>query len=73
MNDKFFSNPFVIRWKDKLNRLRKVVTLEEEVCEHCGGTGEVSVTESVYPGEPHMAMVGTRTCECSIREEEPEE
>lgn len=37
----------------------------EEVCERCGGTGEVSVMEPVYAGEPHMADIGTAPCpEC---------
>jgi len=35
---------------------------DEEVCETCGGTGEVSAMEAVYPGEPHMADVGTQPC-----------
>jgi len=33
-----------------------------EVCETCGGTGEVSCMEAVYPGEPHMAPIGTQPC-----------
>lgn len=36
-----------------------------EVCEMCGGTGEVSTMEKVYPGEPHMAPIGSAPCpEC---------
>lgn len=38
----------------------------EDVCEMCDGTGEVSCMEAVYPGEPHMADVGTQTCECKL-------
>lgn len=38
----------------------------EEVCSICHDTGEVACMESVYPGEPHMADVGTRECECRI-------
>ena len=60
VKDKFFTNPFAISWKAKLSK-NKVV---EDVCEHCGGTGEVSCMEAVYPGEAPMAMVGTRKCEC---------
>lgn len=40
----------------------------EEVCEHCGGTGEVSVMEQLYPHEPHMADVGSQTCICKLRD-----
>ncbi len=36
----------------------------EEVCADCLGTGEVTVMERVYAGEPHMAPIGTRTCHC---------
>ena len=35
---------------------------EDEVCPTCGGTGEVSAMEQVYPGEPHMADIGTQPC-----------
>jgi hypothetical protein len=42
---------------------------EEEVCELCGGTGEVTTSEQVYPGEPHMADIGTRKCICQLKEE----
>ena len=31
-------------------------------CQTCGGTGEVSKMEAVYPCEPHMADVGTQPC-----------
>ena len=41
---------------------------EYEVCEFCGGTGEVTVDEAVYPGEPHMAAIGTKKCVCQIKE-----
>lgn len=37
--------------------------IEEEKCEECGGTGEVSVMERVYPNEPHMAPIGSEVCE----------
>ena len=50
-------------------------TEEEEVCATCGGTGEVSAMERVYPGEPHMADVGSRPCpDCrSARDDEPDD
>lgn len=35
-----------------------------EVCVHCLGTGEVTTMERVYPGEPHMAPIGTEPCIC---------
>lgn len=35
---------------------------DDEVCATCGGTGEVSRMEAVYPGEPHMADVGIGPC-----------
>lgn len=34
----------------------------EEVCAHCLGTGEVWAMGSVYPGEPHQALVDMRDC-----------
>lgn len=40
----------------------------EDVCEYCLGTGETTEMERVYPNEPHMAPIGTRKCECQIRE-----
>lgn len=44
---------------------------ESEVCETCGGTGEVDRMEAVYPGEPHMASIDTQPCpDCSIRNDE---
>ena len=43
---------------------------EEDVCEYCGGTGEVDVMESVYPNEPHQALVGTQKCICQLHEED---
>lgn len=42
----------------------------DDVCEVCLGTGEVSTMEAVYPGEPHMADIGTRACICQHKEEE---
>lgn len=43
----------------------------EEVCEECGGSGEVATMEPVYPeaGSP-LADIGTRKCHCKIKEEE---
>jgi hypothetical protein len=38
----------------------------DEVSETCGGTGEVTTMETVYPGEPHQAPIGTAPCpDCS--------
>lgn len=31
-------------------------------CDTCDGTGEVTTMEYVYPNEPHMAPIGTKTC-----------
>lgn len=42
----------------------------ESVCELCNGTGKVSQSEAVYPGEPHMADIGESTCECSVRDDD---
>jgi len=39
-------------------------------CPICGGYGEVTTMESVYSGEPHMAAIGTRPCECQLIEED---
>ena len=46
---------------------------EDEVCPDCGGTGEVTTMEPVYPdaGSP-MAPIGTATCHCRKREPEYE-
>lgn len=44
---------------------------EEEVCETCGGTGEVTTMERVYPNEPHEAPIGSAPCpDCSSREDD---
>lgn len=40
----------------------------DEVCAECLGTGEVTTMEYVYPGEPHMAPIGTKPCLCQIKE-----
>lgn len=47
--------------------------LKEPVCEDCGGTGEVTVDEQVYPGEPHTAPIGTRKCHCQARDDDERE
>lgn len=43
---------------------------DEEVCELCGGKNglheEVSTMEAVYPGEPHMADIGSAPCPNSL-------
>lgn len=38
----------------------------EDVCLDCGGTGEVTTMERVYPNEPHMAPIGTMKCHCQV-------
>lgn len=35
-------------------------------CSECDGKGEVCQYESVWFGEPHQALVGTRKCICQI-------
>ncbi len=47
----------------------------EEVCAYCFGTGEVYVMGSVYPNEPHQALIDTQVCICQIKEPdyEPEQ
>jgi hypothetical protein len=42
----------------------------DPVCPICGGDGEVTTMEPVYSGEPHMAPIGTRKCECQLIEED---
>lgn len=42
----------------------------EEVCALCDGTGEVTTSEAVYAGEPHMADIGTERCICQLREDD---
>lgn len=41
-------------------------------CDICQDTGEVSCMEAVYPGEPHMADVGTQKCECQLNNTDEE-
>lgn len=41
-----------------------------EACEFCLGMGIIDTDECVYPGEPHMAPVGTQKCLCRIDLEE---
>lgn len=45
-----------------------LVLNKEEVCPICSGTGEVTTMERVYPGEPHMAPIGTEKCECQLKD-----
>lgn len=52
----------------ELPELPEFEDLEDEVCEFCGGTGEITVDEQVYAGEPHYAPIGTRKCICQIEE-----
>lgn len=98
--DKFKTNPFVIKWKAKLDKIKreKQIDIEDDTdecnhectsncrrngcnckcgefhitCQICQDTGEVDCMDSVYPGEPHMAMVGTRKCECRLSDNDDE-
>lgn len=45
-----------------------IINNEEEVCEFCGGTGEINTMEQVYPNEPHYAPIGTEKCICQLDE-----
>lgn len=39
-------------------------------CDICEDTGETTVMETVYAGEPHQAPTGTQTCICRLHEED---
>lgn len=42
--------------------------IEDETCSECGGTGEVSIMESVWPNEPYTADVGSQACpSCTLQ------
>lgn len=44
---------------------------DNDECATCGGTGEVTTSEQVYPGEPHMADIGTAPCpDCGIKDDD---
>lgn len=44
---------------------------KKKICKTCGDTGEVAVDEAVYPGEGHMASVGSRPCpDCKGEEDD---
>lgn len=43
----------------------QIVDDDYTVCEFCGNTREIVTSEQVYPGEPHMADIGTRVCSCA--------
>ena len=47
-------------WYD--HKSNKEKETEKYDCETCQDTGEVSCMERVYPGEPHMANIGTEPC-----------
>lgn len=55
--------------------MEEQTTEEETTCPLgiCDGSGEVSCMDTVWPGEPHMADVGTRKCECRLEEEEDDD
>lgn len=39
-------------------------------CDICEDTGETTVMETVYAGEPHVAPTGTQTCICRLHEDD---
>ena len=43
---------------------------EHPPCVLCGGSGMLEVEEAVYPNEPHRAFLGSRVCDCQIKEED---
>ena len=43
---------------------------QSDICEYCGGIGELSSMMTVYAGEPHMADIGTEPCICQIQRDE---
>ena len=49
---------------------RLIDVKEVEECEDCGGTGEVTTMERVYPGEEHMAPIGVEPCHCQDKDED---
>lgn len=57
---------------DGEEEMENILGEEDEVCEICGGTGEIDTMEAVWPGEPHMAPIGTRKCVCQIRDDDDE-
>ena len=47
---------------------------EQSKCLECNGKGELDVMERVYPNEPHMAPIGSETCDnCHGTGIEPDE
>lgn len=49
-------------------------TLEMDICDMCGGTGEVESMDDVYAGEPHVAPIGMISCpECRFRNEDDDQ
>lgn len=62
------------RFQDFTGQSTRPEDLEfEDWCLDCEGTGEVSRMEAVYPGEPHMADIGTQKCHCQINEPDHEQ
>lgn len=45
-----------------LNKAEEVFLEEDEICDTCFGTGEITTMERVYPNEPHLAPVGSAPC-----------
>lgn len=52
------------KWCD--NEKANLMGEDDEVCDMCGGTGEIAIIERVYTNEPHMAPVGSRPCDCQL-------
>lgn len=44
----------------------------EKECSICHGEGVVDTMEAVYPGEPHMAPIGSQPCVCVAGDNEDE-
>ena len=43
---------------------------DDNICGTCGGSGEITTMERVYPNEPHLAPIGSEPCpDCQIKEE----
>jgi len=55
--DTYLEHPQHKRFTNKCSECFK------EKCMDCNGIGEVSTMERVYANEPHMASVGSETCE----------
>ena len=45
-----------------------MLTDQDNVCEFCGGTGEIDVMEN--DGEGHLEPVGKRACICQAKDDD---